>query len=275
MVRRHSGFGLAFKYAALSALLVATVFPMLWMFRVAFLPRSADLSGLILWAGGLTMSNFFDLFASGGIVRPLFNSVVVGLIVTVGNVLFCFMVAYTLARHRTVLNKIAFGSCLLVLMVPAHVTIIPLYLMAIKTGWYDSYSALILPWLVTPIGIFLVKQYIEGIPPAMEEAARIDGAGEMTILFRIVMPICKPVLVVLAIQVFVTNWNSFLYPFILTSRDSLRTLPVALAMLQGHQAIDWPHLMAGSVIAVAPVLVVFFVMQRHILSGIMAGGLKQ
>jgi multiple sugar transport system permease protein len=275
MVKRTHWSLTALRYAALSALLGIMVFPMLWMFRVSFLPAGSSLSGSDVLGGGLTLKNFSDLVTDGTIVSALLNSAVVGLVVTAGNVLFCFMVGYALARRRTIANKIAFASCLLVLMIPAHVVVIPLYVMAIKSGWYDSYAALIIPWLVTPIGIFLVKQYIEGIPPALEEAARIDGAGEMSILFRIVMPICKPVLVVLAIQVFVTNWNSFLYPFILTSRTSLRTLPVALAMLQGHQAIDWPHLMAGSALAVVPVLVVFFVMQRHILSGIMAGGLKQ
>ncbi len=275
MVRRTHWSLTGLRYVALSALLGIMVFPMLWMFRVAFLPAGSSLSGSDVLGGGLTLKNFSDLATDGTIVGALLNSAVVGLVVTAGNVLFCFMVGYALARHRTIANKVAFASCLLVLMIPAHVVVIPLYVMAIKSGWYDSYAALIIPWLVTPIGIFLVKQYIEGIPPSLEEAARIDGAGEMSILFRIVMPICKPVLVVLAIQVFVTNWNSFLYPFILTSRASLRTLPVALAMLQGHQAIDWPHLMAGSALAVVPVLVVFFVMQRHILSGIMAGGLKQ
>ncbi|MBI5266797.1 MAG: carbohydrate ABC transporter permease [candidate division Zixibacteria bacterium] len=248
---------------------------MLWMFRVAFLPAGAGLDIADVMSGAVTLANFADLFTDGSIVRALFNSLVVGLVVTLGNILFCFMVGYALARYRTIANKLAFGSCLIVLMIPAHVVIIPLYIMAIKSGWYDSYAVLIIPWLVTPIGIFLVKQYIEGIPSSLEEAARVDGASEPAILFRIVMPVCKPVLVVLAIQVFVTNWNSFLYPFILTSRESLRTLPVALAMLQGHQAIDWPHLMAGSALAVLPVLAVFFVMQRHILSGIMSGGIKQ
>jgi multiple sugar transport system permease protein len=160
-------------------------------------------------------------------------------------------------------------------MIPAHVVIIPLYVLCLKTGIYDSYAALILPWLVNPIGIFLVKQYIESIPPSMEEAARIDGAGELRILFRVVMPLCKPALAVLAIQVFFTNWNSFLFPFILTSSDSLRTLPVALALYQGHQAIDWQHLMAGSAVAVIPVLALFVFMQRHIVSGITAGAIKQ
>jgi multiple sugar transport system permease protein len=166
-------------------------------------------------------------------------------------------------------------SVVLVLMIPVHIIIIPLYLICFKTGIYDSYWALILPWLVNPIGIFLVKQYIESIPPSMEEAARIDGAGELRILFRVVMPLCKPALAVLAIQVFFTNWNSFLFPYILTSSDSLRTLPVALALYQGHQAIDWQHLMAGSTVAVLPVLIVFLLMQRQIVSGITAGAVKQ
>ncbi len=109
----------------------------------------------------------------------------------------------------------------------------------------------------------------------MEEAARIDGAGELRILFGVVMPLCKPALAVLAIQVFFTNWNSFLFPYILTQSESVRTLPVGLAMFQGHQAIDWQHLMAGSTVAVLPVLILFVFLQRRIVSGITAGAIKQ
>jgi len=144
-----------------------------------------------------------------------------------------------------------------------------------QTGLYDTYWALILPFLVNPMGIFLVRQYVDSLPRSMEEAARIDGASEFTILFKIIMPLCKPALAVLAIQTFLTNWNSFLYPFILTSSEAVRTLPVALALYQGHQAIDWPHLMAGSSLAVIPVLLVFLFFQKHIISGITAGALKQ
>ncbi|RME30295.1 MAG: carbohydrate ABC transporter permease, partial [Candidatus Zixiibacteriota bacterium] len=171
--------------------------------------------------------------------------------------------------------RLLFVGVIGVLMIPVHVTIIPLYILSLKLGIFDSYWALILPFLVQPLGIFLVKQFVESVPTSMEEAARVDGAGELTILFRVVMPLCKPVLAVLAIQVFFTNWNSFLFPFILTSRDSLRTLPVALAMLQGRQAIDWPHLMAGSALAVLPVVVLFILLQRQIVSGITAGAIKQ
>jgi multiple sugar transport system permease protein len=199
----------------------------------------------------------------------------VGLVVTIGNLLFAFMAGYALARYRNLSNRLLFGTVLVVLMIPAHVTIIPMYVLLLKLRLYDSYWALILPFLVNPIGIFLVKQYVEGIPPAMEEAARIDGAGDFRILLEVVMPLCKPALAVLAIQVFFTNWNSFLFPFILTSSEELRTLPVALAMLQGHQAIDWQHLMAGSTIAVLPVLLLFIVLQRQIVSGVTAGAVKQ
>jgi ABC-type glycerol-3-phosphate transport system permease component len=117
--------------------------------------------------------------------------------------------------------------------------------------------------------------HIETIPPSLEEAARVDGAGEIRILVQVVMPLCKPILAVLAIQVFFTNWNSFLFPFILTSSESVRTLPVALAMLQGHQSIDWQHLMAGSSLAVLPVLILFLFMQRQIVAGVTAGSVKQ
>ena len=264
------------RYLLLTVILFVMVFPLLWMFRVSLQEAGAaiDMSSLIS-SGTFTISNYLDLFQSLRMGRYVFNSLFVGLAVTIGNILFCFMVAYSLARYRHLTNKLLFVSAIVVLMIPAHVLIIPLYVLCLKVGIYDTYWALILPWLVNPIGIFLVKQYIESIPPSMEEAALIDGAGEMRILFRIVMPVCRPALAVLAIQVFVTNWNSFLFPYILTSHESLRTLPVGLALLQGHQAIDWQHLMAGSAIAVIPILILFAFMQRQIVSGITAGSIKQ
>lgn len=267
---RHS-----LKYLVLTLVLIIMVAPLLWMFVVSFGTAGSAISFSNLLETDFTLSNYADLFQTGNIGRFLFNSAFVGITVTAGNILFCFMVAYTLARYRYLVNKLLFVSVILILMIPAHIVIIPLYVLMVKTGLYDTYWALILPWLVNPIGIFLVKQYIETIPPSMEEAARIDGAGEMRIVFRIIMPLCKPALAVLAIQVFFTNWNSFLFPFILTQGEEIRTLPVALALYQGHQAIDWQHLMAGSSIAVVPVLILFIIMQRQIVSGITSGGIKQ
>lgn len=274
MVRRSHPLSMAGRYLALVAILAIMIFPLLWMFRVSLLgPGGIGFDRLASTA--LTLTNYTDLFESSGMGRYLFNSTLVAVVVVGGNILFCFMVAYTLARYRSLSNRLLFVSVIMVLMIPVHIVIIPMYVLMVNTGLYDTYFALILPWLVNPIGIFLVKQYIESIPPSMEEAARIDGAGEFRVLFQVVMPLCKPALAVLAIQVFFTNWNAFLFPFILTSSDELRTLPVGLALLQGHQAIDWQHLMAGSSIAVLPVLVLFAFLQRQVVSGITAGAVKQ
>jgi len=263
------------KYIILSAILVVMVFPLFWMFRVSLLPADLSLTVANLISSSVTLTAYRDLIGSGGMMRFFINSAVVGIAVTAGNILFCFMVGYALSRYRFIGRKFWFYSVIFVLMIPAHIIIIPLYLIIFRLGLYDTYWALILPFLVNPIGIFLVRQYIDTLPTSMEEAARIDGAGEFRILFRIIMPLCKPALAVLAIQVFLTNWNSFLFPLILTSSENVRTLPVALALLQGHQAIDWPHLMAGSAAAVIPVLVVFLFFQRHIVAGITAGAVKQ
>ncbi|MCK4607517.1 MAG: carbohydrate ABC transporter permease [candidate division Zixibacteria bacterium] len=263
------------RYLGLTLILLVMVFPLLWMFRVSLMDVGSSIGMGRLLSGSVTFGNYVDLLGAGNLGRALLNSVLVGASVTLGNILFCFMTGYTLARFRHIANRLLFVSVIVVLMIPAHIVIIPFYVLMLKAGLYDTYWALILPFLVNPIGIFLVKQYVESIPPAMEEAARMDGAGELRILLAVVMPLCRPALAVLAIQVFFTNWNSFLFPYILTTSDELRTLPVALALLQGHQAVDWQHLMAGSSIAVIPVLILFIVMQRQIVSGVTAGAIKQ
>lgn len=253
------------KYALLLIVFGIMVFPLLWMFALSL--KSAT--------GALTLDNFAYIFSASNFGRYLFNSLFVGLAVTAGNILFCFMCGYALARRRIIGDRIWFYTVLIVLMVPVHIIIIPIYILMNKLGLYDSYGALILPWLVNPIGIFLVRQYVSTLPSSLEEAARIDGAGELRVLFKIVMPLCRPALAILAIQVFMTNWNSFLFPFILTSSEQYRTLPVALALLLGYQSIDWSQLMAGSVVAVIPILAVFLIFQRQIIAGITAGAFKQ
>ncbi len=263
------------RYFGLGLILAAMSYPLLWMMRISVMDLTSSLGTSSWLDGGFTLANFDDLLLRGGLGRAFGNSMLVGLSATLGNILFCFMTGYSLARFQVLSNRLLFISVIVVLMIPAHIVIIPLYVLMMKAHLYDTYWALILPFLVNPIGIFLIKQYVESIPPSMEEAARIDGASDLRILLTIVMPLCRPALAVLAIQVFFTNWNSFLFPFILTSSSDLRTLPVALALLQGHQAIDWPHLMAGSTIAVLPVLLVFILLQRQIVSGITAGALKQ
>ncbi len=261
-------------WAGLFVVLVLMIAPFIWMFVVA-------LSRDSLWAPswqdwlptGWSLKNFGDLFLAQPFGKYFFNSAFVALVVTGANIVFCFLVGYAFARREFPLKKTAYFSVLAVLMIPTYVLIIPLFILINALGWYDTYLALIVPFAVTPLGIVLIRQYISSLPRDLEYAAELDGAGALRIIFGIIMPICRPVLAVLAIQVFWLNWNSFLFPFILTDR-SVRTLPVALAMFRGYQAVDWPHLFAAASLATIPVVLIFLFFQRHIISGLTAGAVK-
>ncbi len=258
----------------LSVVMIGMLFPLIYMIITSFkeIEFAGSMTGLL--SGVFTLGNYFDIFSHGGITRFVLNSILVSTVVTAGNMVFCLMVGYALARKKFIGNKFLFIAATAVLMIPQHVVIIPVYILISKLGLHNTYWALILPWLVNPLGVFLMKQYISNLPDECEQAARIDGAGEFTILFRIVMPLCKPAIAVLAVQVFLTSWNSFLYPFILVSSPKLYTLPVGLAMIQGLQQINLGQLMAGSTIAALPVIIVFLFFQRQITEGITAGAVK-
>jgi multiple sugar transport system permease protein len=256
--------------------LTGALFPLYFMLVHSLKePSLATLRFKDLLPLGLTLRNYVDIFSSGPLGIFILNSLLVALAVTAGNLLFCTMVGYAFARRRFPLKEPLFASALLVLMIPAHIIIIPIYILINRFGWYDTYLALIVPWLVNPLGIFLMRQYIENLPEEIEEAARLDGAGDFKILFKIVMPLSKPALAVLGIQIFLTNWNSFLFPFILTASERMRTLPVALALYRGYQTIDWSHLFAGTALSALPVILAFLLFQKQIVSGLTAGALKQ
>lgn len=242
---------------------------------VGALSRSFSLTTTINFADWqFTLGNFADLMSRTQLVRPLLNSIVVAIAVTIGSLIFCTLSGYVLARRRFRGRAALMTSVMLVLMIPVHIVIIPLYLLTNWFGIFDTYLALILPFLVNPLGIFLMRQYIMGLPVELEEAARLEGASELTIIWRVVIPLCRPALAVLAVQVFLVNWNSFLYPFILTSSESLRTLPVALALLAGYQDMNVPQLFAASLLSALPVTILFVIYSRRITEGIIAGALK-
>ncbi len=258
------------------ALFVAAVFLAPFVYLViGSLAANFTLAGTLDFSTlRFTLANYAYLFSQSQLYIPLLNSLLVAGIVTLGNLLFCTLCGYVLARRDFRWKKLVMLSVILVLMIPAHVVIIPMYLLANWLGIFDSYLALILPFLVMPLGVFMMRQYISAIPADMEEAARIEGAGEWTIIWRVVMPLCKPALAVLGVQVFLVNWNSFIYPFVLTSSESMRTLPVALALLQGYQSIDIPQLFAAATISALPTMLLFVVFSKRITEGIIAGALK-
>ncbi len=259
--------------ALLALILGCTLLPLVWMALVSLAREGTATGGFGgLLAGGLTFKNYRDVWEAGPFPRYVLNSVLVASAVVAGNVLFGAMAGYGLARWRGFGKKLLLLSVVAVLMLPRQVTMIPIYIMTSWVGLIDTYAALTLPFLVDPFSVFLVTQYVLALPVELEDAARVDGAGELTLFFRVVMPLAKPVLAVVAINTFVINWNSFLYPLILTSSQSMRTLPVGLALYsQGEHSVDWGHLMAGSSMAAIPVALVFLVFQRQIIHGITSG----
>jgi len=263
-------------WSALLLVAAGMIFPMFWMLLVSLRDNPEQFASFTeILAAPTTWMNYVDAWKSDNFLRYFLNSTIVALVVTAGNVVFCLWAGYAFARRRTRINILLFATVLGVLLVPQQVIMIPLYRLMAQLGWINTYWALIVPWMVTPFGIFLVRQYIQTMPSDMEDAARIDGAGEWYIMFRIVMPLARPVLTVLAVYTFLSNWNSFLFPFLFTNDEAHRTLPVGLAFYLGKQSIDWGHLMAGASISALPILALFMVFQRRIIEGLTAGALKE
>lgn len=265
---------------ALNAILIlfaiAVLYPLLWMVLLSFKSNPEKYSSFSdLLFSQFTLQNFQETINSDKFYLYIFNSAIIATIVTLGNVLFCFMTAYALVRREFIGRKFTITMIMGLLLVPAFVTMIPVFSLMVDFGWIDTYWSLILPWLVSPFGVYLVYQYMKGIPFEIEDAAKIDGASDFKIVFQIIMPLCKPILTVLAIYTFLSNWNSFLYPYLLTNSENLRTLPVGLAFYFGKQSIDWGNLMAGATISALPIIIMFIFFQNSIIKGLTAGALKE
>ena len=262
------------RWIWLGPLLATMLFPFAWMTAVSLAPV-ADLSLGLLGSGGVTLEHYRALFRTAAVNRYLVNSGLVAVMVVGLNVATAAMVGYILGRRRVPGERLWTLGIVATLMLPKQVLMIPLYLVLARLHLLDTYAALVLPFAVDAFSIFLVRQYVSGIPLELEEAARVDGASDWRVFRSVILPLLKPVLAVVAIQSFLTNWNSFLFPLIFVDSDRLRTLPVGLALLsQTEHSVDWSFLMAGSTVASIPVLAVFLVFQRQILSGLLAGAEK-
>jgi multiple sugar transport system permease protein len=184
-------------------------------------------------------------------------------------------VGYTLAKFKFNGQKIVFIAILSTLMIPTEMLVIPWYIIAQNFGLLDSYLGLILPGIMTGFGVFLMKQFFEGVPDDYLEAARIDGVGEFTIFIRIALPLVTPALSALAIFTFLGNWTAFLWPLIVSSSAEIFTVPVGLASFSGEFQSDWELIMTGAALATLPTLLVFLILQRYIIRGVVLGGRKR
>jgi multiple sugar transport system permease protein len=250
--------------------------PFLWMLLGSLKPESDFLRNPPTFLPSApTTDNYGRLFDQLNFPQFFFNSAVIALAITVGTLVFCPMLGYALAKLRWHGKRVVMALVLATLMVPAGITLIPNFILMSNLGLVNSYPGLILPFLAGPFGVFLMRQFMLGIPDELLEAARMDGASEFKIFWSVVMPIATPVLATLGILTFLGSWNSFIYPLVMATEPRMYTLPVALATFAtGQYQADHGMLMAGSVILVVPVLIVFILFQRWITEGIATTGLK-
>ncbi|ABV32605.1 MULTISPECIES: carbohydrate ABC transporter permease [Pseudothermotoga] len=221
-----------------------------------------------------TFYNFVKVLRDDYFGRYLLNSAIVSTGSVVGNLFFCSMVAYAFARKNFRFKELLFSLILGTMMIPPQVTIIPTFILMKKLGFIDTYWALILPNLVTPFGIFLMRQYIEQLPVELDQAAFVDGATDFQIFRYIILPLSKPALSVLGINTFVLTWNDVFYPLILTTSREMRTVQIGLALYQKLNVFTWPSLMAASAIAGLPIILMFLIFEKRIISGILEGAIK-
>lgn len=254
---------------------VLTAFPLLWMLSLSFMPTGA--AGHFpppLLPHEPTLENYRHMFADYRAGRYLFNSTLVATAATVLSLLFNTTAGYAFAKLRFRGRDKVFRALLGALVIPGQVAMIPLFALVKELGLVSTYGGVIVPAMASVFGIFLVRQYAMSIPEDLLEAARIDGASELRIFWSVVVPLLKPILVTLAILTFMGTWNDFMWPLIVLTEQKLYTLPVALAGLSREHVQDNELMMAGAVITVVPVLVLFLALQRYYIAGILAGGVK-
>lgn len=224
-----------------------------------------------------TLDNYRELFSKFPYERWYLNSVLVTALLTVLSVFFCSLAGFAFAKYRFALQKPLFALVLAALIVPFQVILIPLYVITIKLGWMNTYYALMVPFMASPFGIFLMCQFMVGsVPNEVMESARIDGCSEFKIFSKFALPLSRPALGAFAIYQFVFSWNSFLWPLIVLNETGKYTLPVGLQSLFGIFYLkEFGVLMAGSALAIIPVVILFVLMQEHFVSGLTVGAVKE
>ncbi|HCO56452.1 carbohydrate ABC transporter permease [Pelagibacterium nitratireducens] len=252
---------------------VLMITPLLFMFSTS-LKTASQVYDLRLIPAAPTFDNYIKVLSDGRFVRWFFNSTLVAVSVTLSNVFFDSLVGYTLAKFQFRGRYLIFIAILSTLMIPTEMLVIPWYLMSAQLGWIDSYWGIMFPGMMTAFGTFLMKQFFETVPDDFLEAARVDGLNEFTIWWKIAMPMVAPAISALAIFTFLGNWTAFFWPLIVTNSRELYTLPVGLSSFAVEQSIQWEMIMTGAALATIPTLLVFLVLQRYIVRGVMLAGLK-
>jgi multiple sugar transport system permease protein len=269
------GPGAVALYAALVGGALLALGPMLWMLAASFMPAGeANSYPPRLLPSRPTLEHYSVLFTRLDLGRNLLNSALIALVVTALSLLINSMAGYALAKLRFRHRERIFRTLSTGLLLPVQISMLPLFLLFKELGLINSYWGVIIPSMASIFGIFLIRQYALAMPDDLLDAARIDGAGEFRIYWSVALPVIRPILATIAIWTFLNTWNDFMWPLIVLSDEAKYTLPVALANLSGEHVQDTELMMAGAVVTVLPVMLVFLFLQRYYIQGVKAGSVK-
>ena len=266
-----------FSHLVLMAGAITMIFPFYWMLKTSFLTDSQalEMPPKLWFSFPLYFGNYKEVFELAATGRAICNSLFIAVVSTAGVLFTSSLAAFAFAKLRFPGEKKLFGLIFATMLIPSQVTLIPLYVVFSKIGWVDTHLPLIVPQImVNAYGVFLIRQFMVSVPDSYIEAAKLDGAGYLRIYAGIMLPLCKPALVTLGMFTFVGNWNNFVGPLIYLNTEELFTLPLIINSFRSAYAVDWGLLMAGSTVAVLPLLLIYLFAQRSFIEGIAATGLK-
>ena len=271
----HSVLGLVNTTCKIVVMLIFA-FPFFWMISTAFKTLRETLQyPPDLLPQTLQWENFTYIFQKISIGSYMINSLIVAVSVVALQYLIIVPAAYSLSRINFKMKPVIFGLVLMGLMIPQQITFLPIYFMFSNMKITNTYIALIIPFISNPFGIFLLRQYFMQVPQEVIEAAKLDNASNAKIMFRIMMPMAKPALITIGLLAFISNWNSYFWPLIMTSSDSLRTLPIGIALLKDADAMArWNYIMAGNLMLVLPILTIYMVASKKIRNAFVYSGIK-
>ena len=272
----RSGFQSLLVHLCLLVLTALTLFPLLWMVSVSLMTaEEAARFPPPLWPDRQTLEHYRLLFERLEVVRYAWNSALIAGAITLGSLLLNALAGYAFAKLRFVGRERLFQALLTAMVIPGQAAMLPLFLLLKSLGLINTLAGVIVPGLASIFGIFLIRQHAASIPDSLLDAARIDGASEARIFWSLVLPLCRPILVTLAMFTFLGSWNDFMWPLIILTGSERHTLPVALANLMGEHVQDPELMMAGAVLTVLPVIVLFLLLQRHYIAGLVLGSVKE
>lgn len=267
--------GTVFFYGVAILLAVIALIPFLWMISTSFKSRGALMSIPIEWIPeNPTWDAYIKVFSKFPFAKTIANSLFISVSYTAITLLSAAMAAFAFAKLRFTGSRVIFGGYLATMMIPTQVTMIPLFVIMTKLGLKDTYASVIMPSIFRPFAIFLLVQQMRTIPEDLLAAARIDGAGVFQVFRKIALPLCVPSLATLSITTFMESWNDYLWPLLMLGDKNKMTLPIALSTLNGQYATEYNVLMAGSLISMVPIIVIYIIAQKQFKSGMMAGGIK-